>query len=71
MAKIDTATTLEPDEWAAVWSPKEGYSFFTPQVSDETPVEDDALALMGALMRLEQDHAFRRDCVQWVKRRRQ
>jgi len=64
----DTGTVLKPDEYAAVWSPRDGYSFLAP---DKSPVPHEASALMAALVRLEADPAFRGELVKWFYGRKQ
>jgi hypothetical protein len=64
----DTGTVLQPDEYAAVWSPRNEYSFLA---STNESVPDEASALMAAVIRLEVDPIFRAECVDWLYKRRQ
>jgi len=65
-AHSDVGTVLQPEEYCAIWSPTEGYSFLVPpQLTVDTRIPEHAVALMAAVIRLEDDEAFRNELIEW------
>lgn len=59
---------LKPNDFAGIWSEEEGFSFLVPEGwADNMDVPDAATALIGAMIRLEADEMFRRECIAWLR----
>lgn len=72
MAKDDKAELRKAVEgsWAIAWSPDEGFSLFTPIVSESEgnhEVPQMALALTACMVRLEREPEFVKECEDWFK----
>ena len=62
----DSGTLLEEDEFCAIWSPTEGYSFMAPKSQESKElVPDEAAALMAAVIRLDTEPEFRQELLKW------
>ena len=57
---------VEPGSYVCLWSPTDGFAMLIPDQPDDTVIPDDAIALMGAFMRLVADANFRRRCIRWM-----
>ena len=70
-AETDHGTVLEKNSWAAIWHPEHGYSLMTPKMEPDAAVAPEALALLGAFIRLDNDPEFRQECETWVRKQKQ
>lgn len=66
-AETDDGTVLRSEAWAATWSEADGFVMVIPDLPDRAQAPDEGMALLAALMRLENDHSFREECVAWIK----
>lgn len=62
----DGSVVLDPDSWSVIWTPRKGWFMGAPRTAmKRLPAE--AEALIAAYVRLENEPAFRREMIDWLK----
>jgi len=56
------------NDFAAIWSPDDGYYFLLPNKPDDEDVPEPMLALMAAFLRLCDERDFYNECLEWFHR---